>query len=86
MTRNERTRAAAVKAGRATYLHEVVDLWPACATCASPIRWNVDVGRPGLWRTCGCDGVAWVCGVNGWERRALDERMNESSVNAKGGP
>ncbi len=80
---NERARAAAANAGRATYSHEVVDHWPACTACGTPIRRNLDVGRIGLWRGCGCIGVAWTCGRDGWERCAMPgagERMNESSV------
>ncbi len=85
MNPNERARARAAKTGRATYLHEVTDHWPACTECGTPIRRNLEVGRIGLWRGCGCIGVAWTCGPDGWERRAMPgagERMNESSVNA----
>lgn len=62
--RNERIRAIAEKAGRATYQHELVEYWPACTTCGKPIR-------PSLWngsRLCGCPDVLWRCTPHGWER------------------
>lgn len=66
---NYRARAAAQKAGRDTYQHEVVDYWPACSACGVPIRCNVETGRAGLRRSCGCPGVVWELGMTtGWEK------------------
>ncbi len=81
---NERARAAAAKAGRATFQCQVIDHWPACTVCGITLRRNIDIGRIGLWRACGCDGVAWSSGRDGWERHAMpvDGRINESSVKA----
>lgn len=63
--RNERARADALAAGRATYQYEVIDAWPACTECGTTIR-NYAARSP--FRTCGCDGVFWRCTSRGWER------------------
>lgn len=68
MTANEKARAAAVLAGRTTYSHEVVEIWPACVDCGTPIRRNVVTPRIGLYRACGCPDVLWHCTISGWER------------------
>jgi hypothetical protein len=68
VTPNERAQAAARKAGRDTYQHEVIDYWPACVACGTPIRRNVDTDRRGLWRACGCPDVLWSCTTGGWEK------------------
>lgn len=67
---NERRRIAAIAQGRTAFLMEVVDSWPACVVCASPIRLNVDDCRPGMYRACNCAGVLWRLTSTGWEREA----------------
>jgi hypothetical protein len=64
---NARARAAARHARRQFYMHQMVDLWPACVDCAQPIRHAAHVDRPGLYRSCGCDGRVWHFGANSWE-------------------
>jgi hypothetical protein len=66
VTPNERAQTAARKAGRDTYQHAVVDYWPACVACSTPIRRPVDTDRRGLWRACGCPDVLWSCTMDGW--------------------
>lgn len=68
---NERRRAVARERGESTFVMEITAEWPACVECGCAIRRSIDVGRPGLWRDCGCIGVAWSCGANGWQRHAL---------------
>lgn len=63
--RNERARADALAAGRATYRHEVIDAWPACTECATPIRPYADQTP---LRACGCPGRFWRCTSRGWEK------------------
>lgn len=65
---NQRARAAAERAGRPTYHHQVVTGWTGCTVCGKPIQHNVDVPRPGVWRSCGCPGVLWRTVVGGWDR------------------
>lgn len=65
--RNLRAQQAAQKAERDTYSHEVVTDWPACTTCATPIKRNVESGLD-WWRVCECPNVRWKCGMSGWVR------------------
>lgn len=71
---NRSAQTAAQKAGRATYRHQVIDYWPACSTCGTPIRRQVDVKRLGMWRGCACPDVAWTnMGIGyTWTRFALN--------------
>lgn len=52
---NEKSRARAAKADKATYLHDVVETWSACTLCGVPIRSRIT----GRFRFCGCPGVRW---------------------------
>ena len=71
---NVASRARAEARGQPTYRHHVIDTWTGCTTCGHPIRWNVDMSLPGLWRACSCDGVVWRNNVTGeaWERWTMD--------------
>jgi hypothetical protein len=62
--RNEQARRGAQAAGLATYTHEVVEAWPACAVCGVTIR-----ARSLRDRVCGCAGVRWSVDSGGWRRR-----------------
>lgn len=94
MTANERHRAVAQANGHATYRHEVVDYWPACTACGTPIRRNVDgpprpydgKPTPGLWRACDCPDVLWTIRYrsddrpsDGWAKVAVEVAEEERS-------
>lgn len=56
---NETRRAAAKWGENPTYQHDVVDSWTACTECGTPIRRNVETGKPGHWRACACPDLLW---------------------------
>ena len=71
---NKQARQAAQTAGHNTYLHQVVDHWPACTDCGSPIRREVKIPSTRLHgRGCNCPGVIWTVDftgghVSGWKK------------------
>lgn len=84
---NERARGAAVDAGHHCYGHNVIETWPACTICSTPIRAAAEnVTVPGLWRTCGCPDLLWSAGMSGWNRRTraevreMERRRSEAVV------
>lgn len=81
---NETARRRADAAGRATYQHQVVDAWPACVDCATPIRHRA--GGRGMHRRCGCPGVRWRCDADGWKRvpAALDAATAQQDGDGRG--
>lgn len=64
---NNQARARAVLSEQPTYLHQVIEYWPACTECGEPIRgWS--------WpRTCGCPDAVWLCTTGSWVRSAKPE-------------
>lgn len=63
--RNKQARDVARQTGRATYQHEVIEMWIACTDCGDPIRHNLS-GGIGIRRSCGCIGRVWTCDSRGW--------------------
>lgn len=71
MSDNERARARAIAAGKATFPYVVQDTWDGCVECGQRIfRTALHVKRPGLYRLCDCQGVVWRHNIDGrgWEK------------------
>lgn len=78
MQSNSQSQQRAKRNNQQTYQHAVIELWPACVECGTPIRrtaTHIPVRLPpiGIYRLCECPGALWwYMGAMNWEKIILE--------------